>query len=155
MCFFASHIDLLVLYLYLYRYSKYIHFLNVLFTTQFKYSIFWCQWKCSPPQLKDESAEGFDLFISQFNRYLRVSKIDSDQQLDLLLLCVGDKSAGYYDEINWAPLSTAQKTKGITDYSRATDFFTLQVLGRQEYSMWAHSSLHIEAGQRTINQWLC
>ena len=55
--------------------------------------------KIPTPLLKDESVEGFDRFTLQFDRYLRVSKVPNETKVDLLLLCVGDRVAGYFDEV--------------------------------------------------------
>lgn len=85
--------------------------------------------KIAPPQLKDESTEGFDRFLSQFDRYLRLSKTAEDERLDLLLLCVGDRVAGFYDEVNWPIISEEEKTSGLTEYKRAIKFLKGKLSG--------------------------
>ena len=78
--------------------------------------------KIAPPRLSEESSESFDRFVTQFNRYLRVTKTAEDDKLDLLLLSVGDRVAGFYDEIEWPDLTEAEKTAGSTAYGRAVKF---------------------------------
>ena len=102
--------------------------------------------KLSPPTLKDESAEGFDRFTLQFERYLRIAKPDSMEKLDLLLLSVGDKAAGYYDELTWPKLTAAEAASGVTEYSRAITFLRSKFSGDKTYcvkeSDFIHTSSH-------------
>ena len=85
--------------------------------------------KLSPPQLTDESAEGFDRFILQFERYICLTKPNDDDRLDLLLLCVGNKGAGYYNELTWAKLTDIERAAGITEYSRAKVYLHVKFCG--------------------------
>jgi len=78
--------------------------------------------KISPPQLSDQSTEGFDRFVTQLDRYIRLGKIDEGDRLDLLLLCVGERVASFYDDETWSPLTNEQKIAGETEYKRAVRF---------------------------------
>ena len=60
--------------------------------------------------------------ILQFERYLRVSKPHADEKIDILLLSIGDKGAGYYNEVTWPILTADQIKAGINEYNRAVDF---------------------------------
>ena len=79
--------------------------------------------------MSEESSETFDRFVTQFNRYLRVTKTAEDDKLDLLLLSVGDRVAGFYDEIEWPDLTEAEKTAGSTAYGRAVKFIRSKFSG--------------------------
>ena len=77
-----------------------------------------------PPRF-DEEAD-FELWLAQFERYLRVSKTADDAQLDTLLLCAGNKAARYYDQMTWPPITDAERAIGVTEYSRAVSFLRLK-----------------------------
>ena len=85
--------------------------------------------KLQPPQLRDESAEGFDKFLLQFGRYLRIAEAAESMKLDLLLFSVGEKAAGFYDELDWPKLTVEEEEKGLTEYLRATYFLREKFMG--------------------------
>jgi len=85
--------------------------------------------KVSPPQLSEETRESFDRFVLQFDRFLRVSRTEETDKLDLLLLSVGGRVAGFYDEIEWPSLTTEQISSGETEYLRAVNFFKNKLSG--------------------------
>jgi len=88
--------------------------------------------KVKIPNLLDESVESFDSFVSQFERYLRVSKINNDDlKVDILLLSVGEKLAKFYDEVTWEPLNKADIDEGITNYQRVITFFRDKLSGNK------------------------
>ena len=91
--------------------------------------------KLAPPQLADETVEGYDKFILQFERFLRLTKVDEKDRLDLLLLCVGARAAAYYDEVTWPELSEDDKKDGITVYSRAVKFLRNKLSGDKNVSV--------------------
>jgi len=66
--------------------------------------------KVKAPQLLETTAESFDQFIRQFQRYLRVEDVDDDSKLDLLLLCMGQKACSLYDELEWPKISDECET---------------------------------------------
>ena len=47
------------------------------------------------PVFDGGDAESFNLWLSQFQRYIRVTKPAEDDKLDLFLLCAGNKAAQY------------------------------------------------------------
>ena len=85
--------------------------------------------KFQPPKFTDNSIEGFDRFILQFERYLGIAEPGEAKKLNIFLLSVGEKGAGYYDDVKWAPLTNKQKNAGTTDYSRAVAFLRSKFLG--------------------------
>jgi len=85
--------------------------------------------KIDPPKITDNSAESFDKFILQFERYLRILKPKEEDKLDLFLLSVGECLAGYYDELEWKELSGEEKNAGMTEYRRAKEFISKKLSG--------------------------
>ena len=47
------------------------------------------------PVFDGGDAESFNLWLSQFQRYIRVTKPAEDDKLDLFLLCAGNKAAQF------------------------------------------------------------
>ena len=76
------------------------------------------------PVFDGGDAESFNLWLSQFQRYIRVTKPAEDDKLDLFLLCAGNKAAQYYNEVTWPELTQAEKDAGVTEFSRAVTFIT-------------------------------
>ena len=76
------------------------------------------------PIFDGKDGESYTLWLSQFERYIRVTKPADDDKLDLFLLCAGNKAAKFYNEITWPALTTAETGAGVTEYSRAVDFIT-------------------------------
>ena len=76
------------------------------------------------PVFDGGDAESFNLWLSQFQRYIRVTKPAEDDKLDLFLLCAGNKAAKYYNEVTWPTLTRAETDAGVTEYSRAVTFIT-------------------------------
>jgi hypothetical protein len=76
------------------------------------------------PTFDGKDIESYNLWVSQFQRYIRVTKPEDADKLDLFLLCAGTKAAKFYNEVTWADLTQAEKDAGVTEYSRAVDFVT-------------------------------
>ena len=76
------------------------------------------------PVFDGGDAESFNLWLSQFQRYISVTKPAEDDKLDLFLLCAGNKAAQYYNEVTWPELTQAEKDAGVTEFSRAVTFIT-------------------------------
>jgi len=85
--------------------------------------------KIDPPKIRENSAEAFDKFILQFERYLRILKPKEEDKLDLFLLSIGDGLAGYYDELEWKELTEEEKNSGMTEYKRAKNFISEKLSG--------------------------
>jgi transposase InsO family protein len=75
-----------------------------------------------PPVFKGDDGQSFINWITQFERFLRISRPADQDKLDLLLLYCGDKGARYYNEIAWPTLSADDLQSGISEYSRAVSF---------------------------------
>ena len=76
------------------------------------------------PVFDGGDADSFNLWLSQFQRYIRVTKPAEDDKLDLFLLCAGNQAAQYYNEVTWPELTQAEKDAGVTEFSRAVTFIT-------------------------------
>jgi len=55
--------------------------------------------KIKAPTLLAETRDGFEQFVKQFDRFMRISKTEENEKLDLLLLVIGSKLSSFYDEI--------------------------------------------------------
>ena len=75
----------------------------------------------SCPSFTGEDVDAYNLLLSQFERYLRVTKPNAVDQLDLFL-CAGSKAAKFYNEVTWPPLTQEEKDAGQTEYKRTVDF---------------------------------
>ena len=82
------------------------------------------KFKLHAPVFDGGDAGSFNLWLSQFQRYIRVTKPAEDDKLDLFLLCAGNKAAQYYNEVTWPERTQAEKDAGVTELSRAVTFIT-------------------------------
>ena len=76
------------------------------------------------PTFDGGDLESYNLWLSQFKRYIKVTKPNDNDTLDLFLLCAGNKAAKFYNAVTWPDLTQAQTDAGITEYSRAVSFVT-------------------------------
>ena len=76
------------------------------------------------PTFDGGDLESYNLWLSQLKRYIKVTKPNDNDTLDLFLLCAGNKAAKFYNEVTWPDLTQAQTDAGITEYSRAVEFVT-------------------------------
>ena len=107
-----------------------------------------------PPRF-DEEAD-FELWLAQFERYLRVSKTADDAQLDTLLLCAGNKAARYYDQMTWPPITDAERAMGVTEYSRAVSFLRLKFQpDRNELTQRLQFYGSRQANGQTLSDFVC
>ena len=73
-----------------------------------------------PPKFAEtEDPESFSIWIQQFQRFLRLKKVNETDKLDLFLLCACPKAAKLYDELTWPALTPAQVASEMTEYKRA------------------------------------
>ena len=76
------------------------------------------------PLFTGEDIDAYNLWLSQFERYLGVTESNAANQLDLFLLCAGSKATNFHNEVTWPPLTQERKDAGQTEYKRAVDFVT-------------------------------
>ena len=76
------------------------------------------------PTFDGGDLESYNLWLPQFKRYIKVTKPNNNDMLDLFLLCAGNKAAKFYNEVTWPDLTQEQTDAGITEYSRAVEFVT-------------------------------
>ncbi len=81
-----------------------------------------------PTYDSDSDPESFNVFVDQFDRYCRISRIDESIKLDLFLLSAGNKVAKLYAEISWPSLTSEEAASGVTEFSRAVKFFKSRIL---------------------------
>lgn len=113
--------------------------------------------KVTPPELKEESPEALDRFLLQFERYLRVSKVQENDKLDLFLLCSGGKIASYYDELTWDDLSEDQETAGVTMYTRAVEFAKTKLAGdkntlAERVKLYSHKQNNVQSINHFVSE---
>lgn len=91
--------------------------LNRTFTMATKFSL-------PSPMFDGEDIDAYNLWLTQFERYVRVTKPANEDKLDLFLLCAGSKAAKFYNEVTWLDLTQEEIDAGLTTYQRAVDFVT-------------------------------
>ena len=107
------------------------------------------------PTFDGGDLESYNLWLSQFTRYIKVTGPNDNDKLDLFLLCAGNKAAKFYNGVTWLELTQAQTDAGITEYSRAVEFVTSKVsAGRKILSERIKLYSTKQKSNRSLNDFL-